>query len=93
MRVAPLCPRQCRTDELAARGGLASLLASGARYCEQVLLLSILQADGFHSAGSYSRPAGPRSVVHSSRLMYSQIFLRLGPLGLARVARATDGNA
>ena len=34
-----------RTDELAARGGLASLLASGARYCEQVLLLSILQAD------------------------------------------------
>ena len=34
-----------RTDELAARGGLASLLASGARYCEQVLLLSTLQAD------------------------------------------------
>ena len=34
-----------RTDELAASGGLASLLASGARYCEQVLLLSTLQAD------------------------------------------------
>ena len=34
-----------RTDELAARGGLASLLASGARHCEQVLLLSTLQAD------------------------------------------------
>jgi hypothetical protein len=34
-----------RTDELAANGGLASLLASGARYCEQVLLLSTLQAD------------------------------------------------
>jgi DDE family transposase len=34
-----------RTDELAASGGLAALLASGARYCEQVLLLSILQAD------------------------------------------------
>ena len=34
-----------RTDELVASGGLASLLASGARYCEQVLLLSILQAD------------------------------------------------
>ena len=34
-----------RTDELAASGGLAALLASGARYCEQVLLLSTLQAD------------------------------------------------
>jgi len=34
-----------RTDELAASGGLASLLASGARHCEQVLLLSTLQAD------------------------------------------------
>jgi DDE family transposase len=34
-----------RTDELAAKGGLASLLASGARHCEQVLLLSTLQAD------------------------------------------------
>jgi len=34
-----------RTDELVASGGLASLLASGARYCEQVLLLSTLQAD------------------------------------------------
>src|SRR3954454_18056102 len=41
LRHAPLG----RTDELAARGGLASLLASGARYCEQVLLLSTLQAD------------------------------------------------
>ena len=34
-----------RADELAARGGLAALLASGARHCEQVLLLSTLQAD------------------------------------------------
>ena len=31
-----------RADELAANGGLASLLASGARFCEQVLLLSAL---------------------------------------------------
>src|SRR5919112_2358737 len=31
-----------RADELAANGGLASLLASGARFCEQVLLLSTL---------------------------------------------------
>jgi hypothetical protein len=34
-----------RADELAARGALAALLASGARHCEQVLLLSALQAD------------------------------------------------
>jgi hypothetical protein len=34
-----------RADELAASGGLAALLASGARQCEQVLLLSTLQAD------------------------------------------------
>ena len=34
-----------RADERAARGALAALLASGARHCEQVLLLSTLQAD------------------------------------------------
>jgi Transposase DDE domain len=34
-----------RTDDLAARGTLASLLASGARFCDQVMLLSTLQAD------------------------------------------------
>jgi hypothetical protein len=34
-----------RADELAANGGLASLLASGARFCEQVLLLSALDDD------------------------------------------------
>ncbi len=31
-----------RADDLAASGGLASLLASGARFCQQVLLLSSL---------------------------------------------------
>jgi len=31
-----------RADELALKGGLASLLASGARYCEQIMLLSAL---------------------------------------------------
>jgi hypothetical protein len=31
-----------RMDELAASGGLAALLASGARFCEQVLLLALL---------------------------------------------------
>jgi hypothetical protein len=34
-----------RADELAARGALASLLASGARFCDQVMLLSALQSD------------------------------------------------
>ncbi len=34
-----------RADELAANGGLAALLASGARFCEQVLLLSVLDDD------------------------------------------------
>lgn len=35
-----------RVDELAASGALASLLASGARFCDQVMLLSALEADG-----------------------------------------------
>jgi len=34
-----------RADDLAVRGALASLLASGARFCDQVMLLSTLQAD------------------------------------------------
>ncbi len=34
-----------RTDELAARGVRAALLTSGARLCDQVMLLSALQAD------------------------------------------------
>src|SRR6185312_15494966 len=34
-----------RADELTTNGGLAALLASGARQCEQVMLLSTLQAD------------------------------------------------
>jgi hypothetical protein len=35
-----------RVDELAASGALASLLTSGARFCDQVMLLSALEADG-----------------------------------------------
>jgi len=35
-----------RVDELAASGALASLLRSGARFCDQVMLLSALEADG-----------------------------------------------
>ncbi len=34
-----------RADELTASGGLAALLASGARLCDQVMLLSALAAD------------------------------------------------
>ena len=34
-----------RTDELAASGALASLLASGARFCDQVLLISARDND------------------------------------------------
>src|SRR3712207_2797775 len=34
-----------RADELAASGALASLLASGARLCDQVMLLSALERD------------------------------------------------
>src|SRR3982751_4361021 len=34
-----------RADELAASGALATLLASGARLCDQVMLLSALERD------------------------------------------------
>jgi hypothetical protein len=46
-----------RADELAASGALAALLASGARLCEQAMLLSALDADGLHL--SARRIGGP----------------------------------
>src|SRR3954447_9731958 len=48
-----------RVDELAASGALASLLASGARLCDQVMLLSALErdAEGLHL--STRRIGGP----------------------------------
>jgi hypothetical protein len=48
-----------RADQLAASGALATLLASGARLCDQVLLLSALEreADGLHL--STRRIGGP----------------------------------
>ena len=62
-----------RLDELAASGGLAALLASGARFCEQVLLLAALDnpeheprlqarrtARPWSSAGCGRRPAVAR---------------------------------
>jgi hypothetical protein len=46
-----------RADELAASGALAALLASGARLCDQAMLLSALDADGLHL--SARRIGGP----------------------------------
>jgi Transposase DDE domain len=46
-----------RADELAASGALATLLASGARLCDQVMLLSALDADWLHL--SARRLGGP----------------------------------
>src|SRR5690349_18976797 len=46
-----------RADELAASGALAALLASGARLCDQAMLLSALDADGLHL--SARRLGGP----------------------------------
>src|SRR5215210_6680418 len=48
-----------RIDELAARGGLATLLASGARFCEQVMLLSALENPEQSARLSCKRIGGP----------------------------------
>ncbi len=48
-----------RIDELAARGGLATLLASGARFCEQVMLLSALDNPEQSARLSCKRIGGP----------------------------------
>src|SRR3954467_1550969 len=48
-----------RIDELAARGGLAPLLASGARFCEQVMLLSALEDPSQAAQLSCKRIGGP----------------------------------
>ena len=48
-----------RADELAASGALASLLASGARLCDQVLLLSALERDAEGLRLSTRRIGGP----------------------------------
>ena len=48
-----------RIDELAARGGLATLLASGARFCEQVMLLSALDDPEQAARLSCKRIGGP----------------------------------
>ena len=48
-----------RADDLAASGGLAALLASGARLCDQVMLLSALAADADGPRLSTRRVGGP----------------------------------
>src|SRR3954451_7500869 len=48
-----------RADELAASGALATLLASGARLCDQVMLLSALERDADRPRLSTRRIGGP----------------------------------
>src|SRR5215207_4142648 len=59
-----------RIDELAARGGLATLLASGARFCEQVMLLSALENPEQSARLSCKRIGGP--------LLFGRLWERLG---------------
>ena len=58
-----------RTDELAASGALASLLASGARLCDQVLLISARDNDEAFSL-SAKRIGGP--------LLFGRLWQQLG---------------
>src|SRR6185436_7392117 len=59
-----------RIDDLAARGGLATLLASGARFCEQVMLLSALDDPEQSARLSCKRIGGP--------LLFGRLWERLG---------------
>ena len=61
-----------RADELAARGALASLLASGARFCDQVMLLSALQSN-LDGPRWFAKRIGPavRAIVAGDRLRRS----------------------
>src|SRR5215218_9480758 len=59
-----------RIDELAARGGLATLLASGARLCEQVMLFSALENPEQSTCLSCKRIGGP--------LLFGRLWERLG---------------
>jgi len=62
-----------RTDELAASGALASLLASGARLCDQVLLISARDNDEAFSL-SAKRIGGP--------LLFGRLWQELGIEGV-----------
>ena len=59
-----------RMDELAARGSLATLLASGARFCEHVMLLSALEDPSQAARLSCKRIGGP--------LLFGRLWETLG---------------
>jgi hypothetical protein len=59
-----------RLDELAARGSLAALLASGARYCDQILALSALADEDSAARLSARRLGGP--------LLFGRLWQDLG---------------
>ena len=59
-----------RADELAASGALASLLASGARLCDQVMLLSALERDVEGLCLSTRRIGGPLLFLASPASSY-----------------------
>ena len=61
-----------RADELAASGGLASLLASGAKFCDQVLLIRAFDQKAEESGFSLvaKRIGGP--------MLFGRIWERLG---------------
>jgi hypothetical protein len=59
-----------RIDDLAARGGLATLLASGARFCEHVMLLSALDDPAQAARLTCKRIGGP--------LLFGRLWERLG---------------
>ncbi|MDQ3920912.1 MAG: IS1634 family transposase, partial [Actinomycetota bacterium] len=59
-----------RMDELAARGSLATLLASGARFCEHVMLLSALEDPSQATRLSCKRIGGP--------LLFGRLWQTLG---------------
>lgn len=59
-----------RLDELAARGSLTALLASGARYCDQILALSALADEDSAARLSARRLGGP--------LLFGRLWQDLG---------------
>ena len=59
-----------RLDDLTARGGLAALLSSGARYCDQILLLSALADEESAARLSAWRLGGP--------LLFGRLWADLG---------------
>ena len=73
-----------RIDELAARGGLATLLASGARLCEQVMLFSALENPEQSTRLSCKRIGGP--------LLFGRLWERLGVGAADARSAAAEGG-